>query len=245
MAARTEHAGDELVPASGAGRSFSLGREAGLADCDPSGRVRLDAIARWLQDAALADVIDSGLAGDGAWVTRRVRIRVDAFPGFGDAVELSTFCSATARLAAERRTIVRGERARIDAVALWVHLDARTRLPARLGADFDAAYGRSAAGRRARSGLRHPQPRGDEPRAPWRFRAADLDLAGHVNNAVYWQIPEERFAVAEPLPSSLDAEIEYRRGAEAGEAWLLSAAPMTWVIDGDGDVCASIRRLDG
>ena len=51
----------------------------------------------------------------------------------------------------------------------------------------------SAAGARPRTKL--SQPACARPRAPsereWRFEAADVDLAGHVNNAVYWRVLEE------------------------------------------------------
>src|SRR3954470_20600318 len=88
-----------------------------------SGRVRLDAIARWLQDVALADVVDSGLDGGGVWVLRRLRLVVARFPRFGEALEVRTFCSATAALVAERRSTVcdDGGAAAVEAVATWVH----------------------------------------------------------------------------------------------------------------------------
>ena len=44
----------------------------GIADAVGSGRVRVDAIARWLQDVAYADIIDAGFDEGGAWVVRRI-----------------------------------------------------------------------------------------------------------------------------------------------------------------------------
>ena len=98
----------ELVPRPDRGRSFEREVVPGLADATASGRVRLDAIARWLQDIAYADIVDAGLAGRGAWVVRRARLRVEAFPRFGEPVVVRTFCSAAGRVAAERRTTVSG-----------------------------------------------------------------------------------------------------------------------------------------
>ena len=43
-----------------------------LGDVDPSGRLRLDAIARYLQDVASDDAADAGL--DTGWVARRTLI---------------------------------------------------------------------------------------------------------------------------------------------------------------------------
>ena len=61
------------------GRVFTHRDRVTLADVSPSGRARLDALARWLQDAAYDDALDSGLDG-GAWIVRRLALRVRALP---------------------------------------------------------------------------------------------------------------------------------------------------------------------
>jgi acyl-ACP thioesterase len=231
---------DALVPPPADGRVFRHPVVAGLADAAPSGRVRLDAIARWLQDAALADVVDSGLDG-GAWVLRRLRVCVARFPRFGDALEVATFCSGTGALVAERRSTVRdGAGAAVEALALWVHLDPDGVHPRPLPAGFEAVYGAAAAGRRVRARLRHPAaPPAGAPARPWRFRAADLDLAGHVNNAVYWQVVEEELVAGEPT-GGVDVEIEYRAAADPGDAVVAAGEGMRWISAG-GDVVATVR----
>jgi acyl-ACP thioesterase len=233
----------ELVAPPADGRVFRHPVAAGLADVAPSGRARLDAIARWLQDAALADVVDSGLDGGGVWVLRRLRLCVERFPRFGDEVAVETFCSGTGALVAERRSTVRDAAgAAVQALALWVHLDPDGARPRPLPDGFETVYGASAAGRRVRARLRHPAaPPPRAPVRPWRFRAADLDLAGHVNNAIYWQVLEEELVPAEP--PALDAEIEHRAAADAGDATVAAADGMRWVSAG-GDVVATIRLPD-
>src|SRR4051812_10914991 len=49
----------EIVPVPDVGRIFERPLRPGLADAASSGRVRLDAIARWVQDLAYADVEDA------------------------------------------------------------------------------------------------------------------------------------------------------------------------------------------
>jgi acyl-ACP thioesterase len=233
----------ELVPPPADGRVFRHRVVAGLADAAPSGRARLDAIARWLQDAALADVVDSGLDGGGVWVLRRLRLCVARFPRFGDALEVRTFCSGTGTLVAERRSTVAaagGGEPAVEALALWVHLDPDGARPRPLPEGFEAVYGATAAGRRVRARLRHAgDPPADAPARPWRFRAADLDLAGHVNNAVYWQVVEEELVAAEPT-GGLDAEIEHRAAGDVGDAVVLAGDAMRWVAAG-GEVLATVR----
>ena len=233
-----------VAPPAG-GRVFAHPVAAGLADVAPSGRARLDAIARWLQDAALADIVDSGLDGGGVWVLRRLRLCVERFPRFGAGLRVETFCSGTGALVAERRTTVRdGAGAAVEAVALWVHLDPGGAHPRPLPAGFEAVYGPSAAGRRVRARLRHPSaPPAGAPVTAWRFRAADLDLAGHVNNAVYWQVLEEELVPAGLDPGRIDAEIEHRAAADAGDAQVAAAGSMRWVSAG-GEVVATIRVAD-
>jgi acyl-ACP thioesterase len=255
---------DGFVPPPADARVFRHPAVAGLADVAPSGRVRLDAIARWLQDAALADVVDSGLDGRGVWVLRRLRLWVERFPRFGERVEVATFCSGTGALVAERRSTVRvvggggggrgaggggrggrggGERdapAAVEALALWVHLDPDGAHPRPLPDGFEAVYGAAAAGRRVRARLFHPAtPPDGAPGRPWRFRAADLDLAGHVNNAVYWQVLEEELVAADPA-GWLDAEIEHRAAGDAGDAVVAAADGMRW-ITAAGDVLATMK----
>jgi acyl-ACP thioesterase len=230
----------ELVPPPSAGRVFTERARAGLGDVAPSGRARLDAIARWLQDAAFADLVDSGVPDDGVWVVRRLRLRVERFPRFREAVAVATWCSGGGSLIAERRSTVRGdEGGLVEAVALWVHLEPTGARPRPMPEGFEAVYGPSAAGRRVRARLRHPtEPADGAGATPWHFRAADLDLADHVNNAVYWQALEEDLA-GDRAHEPFDAEIEHRAPADAGDATVLSDGELRWIADADGDVVAS------
>ena len=82
----------------------------------------------------------------------------------------------------------------------------------------------------------------DATRSAWRFRASDVDIAGHVNNAAYWGPVEELFMeIGEP--SSVDMEIEYRDPAQPGDASILRSESAMWVTDDDGAAHASIVGL--
>ena len=229
----------ELVdPEPAAGRVFERTLTPGIADAIASGRVRLDAIARWLQDVAYADLLDAGFEQSGVWIVRRMRLRVEAFPRFGAPVTMRTFCSGIGRFSAERRSTIRGAGVAADAVALWVWIDERGR-PGRFPDHFVELFGESAAGRGAPTRLRHPEPSPDCERSPWTFRAVDVDVAGHVNNSHYWEPLEERFAGSEP--DAVDVEIEHREPALPGEATILGDGAGLWIASADGAVHASIR----
>jgi acyl-ACP thioesterase len=230
----------ELVDWPG-GRVYEQEMRPGIADADGGGRCRLDAIGRWLQDVAYADLVDAGFEGRGAWIVRRTRIRVDAFPRFGERLELRTFCSGIGRFSAERRTSIRGEMGAVEAVALWVCLDPEAGRPMRFPADFISIYQESAAGRDANVRLRHPEPPEGAERSAWRFRATEIDPAGHINNSHYWTPLEEELASG-PEPESLDAEVEYRDPALPGEVALLRRDASMWIVGPGGEVHASMLR---
>src|SRR5262249_35834871 len=116
------------------GRTFAASRPVRLSDVDVSGRLRLDAVARYLQDVAADDVLDAGWSPDEhIWVVRRTELDVRQ-PFVDDTrVELVTWCAGTAAAAAARRTTVRGDRGgRIEAEMIWIHLG-RDLQPLRLG----------------------------------------------------------------------------------------------------------------
>ena len=230
----------ELVgPDPAAGRVFERTLTPGIADGIGDLRIRLDAIARWLQDVAYADLIDAGFEQRGTWIVRRVRMRVESFPRFGEPAAVRTFCSGIGRFSAERRTTVRSPSGSVDAVALWVWIDEHGE-PARFPERFTELYGESAAGRGAPIRLRHPDPPADAERSPWTFRAADVDVAGHVNNSHYWAPLEEELAGADP--GSIDAEIEHREPALAGPASVVRDGTGSWIEGAGGVLHASIRR---
>jgi acyl-ACP thioesterase len=234
-------ADEDLPPVPQRGRVFAGTARGRLGDVTPSGRVRLDALARWVQDVAYDDVADAGLAEAGSWVVRRTRLLVRRFPRFDEPVTLETFCSGIGPRWAQRRTSIRGDGgADVEADALWIFLDWETLLPARFDDRFHDVYGEAAAGRRAaRARARHPPPPDSAPRFDWRFRASDTDLADHVNNAAYWEVLEERLASDEE-PASLDAEIEYRDPGQPGPARVAHDREMLWITDSDGTLLASI-----
>ncbi|HEY6398800.1 MAG TPA: acyl-ACP thioesterase domain-containing protein [Solirubrobacteraceae bacterium] len=232
----------ELEPAPRTGRVFTQTRRPGLGDCAPSGRMRLDALANWLQDVAYADVEDAGVADGVVWVVRRARIRVRRFPRFGESFVMSTFATGLGRMWAERGTTIARQGAEavdVDAAFLWVHLDPLGRHPTALTAEEIAKYGEAAAGRRVSARLRHPPPQPAERSFTWTFRATECDLAGHINNTAYWH-PLEEELLRERDPDAIDVEIEYRTPAQPGEKTVLCDGHWRWFIGDEGETLASI-----
>ena len=207
----------EMVSVPTSGRVFEQSRTVGLGDADPSGRLRLDALACFLQDVATADyraVLDEAHgrdrnAGDElGWVLRRLAVEVASgdLPQFGDQVLLRTFAGGLGSRWAERRTQVVGPGdSRVECAGLWVAIDAGGR-PTRLTEEFVRTFGPAAGGREVRARLWHEGVPPHAAARPWELRRTDLDTLGHVNNAAHWHAVEELLQDSSPV----SAEIEFR-----------------------------------
>jgi acyl-ACP thioesterase len=219
----------ELVPPPERGRRFVSRRRVRLGDVNGANRLRLDAVARYLQDVASDDVDDiADPRVDGAWVLRRTAISLGELPRYRDDVELTTFCSGTGSRWAERRTTLAVDDAPVaEAVAIWVFVDREGR-PARLGEWFFEHYGEAAAGRKVSGRLSLPSAPTDVPGRPWPIRASDFDLLRHVNNAAYWYAVEDEMARLVPGRAPSSAALEYRVAIEPDDRVELRST-----VDGD------------
>ena len=228
---------DRFLPRPDVGRVYTGRRTVRMGDVTPGGRLRLDALARYLGDVGEDDVADSGWDEPVGWVLRRCTVLVDRLPVLGQSLELDTFCSGTAPRWAERTTTVGdADGPALQARALWVAVDLDRGRPLRLGPDFADLYGPAAAGRQAIAKLSLPGPPAGVESAPWPLRAVDLDLWGHANNAVHWAAVEEVLAGSGRVPA--DVLLEYHEPALPGGATRLAQRAegedlLLWLLDGD------------
>ena len=186
--------------------------------------MRLDALARFLQDVAIEDVEETGWGmPEHLWFLRRIRIDV-LEPFLEDReLELVTWSSGLAAIAAGRRWSLRGDRGgRAEVDSVWIHLGPDQR-PSRIEAF--GVYGEAGGGRRVSTKLELPDPPADEPGIPWPVRATDIDLHGHVNNAVHWQAVEHVLPAGGVDPARpLVAELDYREPIDLGDGIELVAS---------------------
>jgi acyl-ACP thioesterase len=233
------------------GRRFEGTRPVRLGDADPRGRLRLDGLARHLQDVAGDDSRDAGL-GDAefTWVMRRAAAVIERSPRYLERVTYTTFCGGTGPRWAERRTSGRGAGgARVEASALWTCVDARTGRARALPDGFERTWGATAAGRTVSARLQHPPPPDGVPEVPWQVRSTDLDVLGHVNNAVHWAAVEDELARLLPGRVPVDAECEYRVAIEVGDAVTLRSVVdrhtlRTWMVSARGLHASAVVRVD-
>jgi acyl-ACP thioesterase len=197
-----------FVPLPESGRVFTAGYQARSTDVTPGGRLRFDALARYLQAAAEDDLADAGWEEPYDWVLRRCAIAAGDYPRHGQHFRLATFCSATGPRWAERTTTLSTTAGDLmQATALWVAVARATGRPGPLGPAFHRIYGPAAQGRQVSARLSHPRPDASLRGRDWPLRSSDFDPIGHVSNTIHWQAVEDVLVEAAWLP--VRAEIEY------------------------------------
>ena len=223
----------EMVAPPTEGRTFAGTRRVRLGDCSPGGRLRLDAVARYLQDLSDDDTRDTGLP-QMTWVVRRSVIDVDRFPTYLEQVDMVTWCSAIGSRWAERRVdVASASGGSISAATLWVHLDPDSLRPTSPATGFDDFFSASAGGRSVSSKLSlRPPPPDLDPR-PWALRFTDFDVMDHVNNSIAFVVIEEVLARRRDLRAPLRIEVEYRSAIDRDVA--LSAGGLDGPPSDDGD----------
>ncbi len=238
-----------LVPPAPESRTFAVASRVRLGDVSPKGRLRLDGIARLLQDVATDDAEDAAPGADEGWVVRRTTVEVTRWPRLREDLTVTTWCSGYGRRWALRRTSLVGEDGgRVETESLWIHIDVATGRPTPLGPTFFEIWGPGVTDTTVSARLRLPeQPEGDA--RPWLLRFSDFDGLAHVNNAAYWLPAEEHLAGRRDLGTPLRAVIEYREGVVRDEVVDVVTADAEdgflqwWVVDGEVRASTEVRAL--
>jgi acyl-ACP thioesterase len=204
----------EYVPLPSSGRQYSTSSRVYLGDVDPAGRLRLDGVARILQDVATDDWDDSGINTEFFWVARRTSFRAvgEQWPRYQDHLVSTTWCAGTGAAWAERRTNIYAENELvIEAASLWVPIN-ESGFPQRIPSYFFDVYGEALQGRKVPGRVETPEVMPGATGRPWILRRSDLDVVGHVNNAAVWRAVQE--VVDAPV---VTAEMTHHGQLEFGE----------------------------
>jgi acyl-ACP thioesterase len=228
-------------------RTFTAQVLVRLGDVSPKGRLRLDGIARILQDVAVDDATDAAPGEDAFWVVRRTTVEVAQWPRHREELTVTTWCSGYGRRWALRRTSLAGARGgRVETESLWIHIDPETGRPTPMGELFFTHWAEGITDTSVSARRRLPDaPSEAVSRRPWPLRFTDFDGLAHVNNAAYWAPVEEELGGRDGPEPPLVAEIEFRDGVVRGDPVELvvhqedDGFRLWWVVRGQGR--ASVR----
>ncbi|MCP2288984.1 acyl-[acyl-carrier-protein] thioesterase [Nocardia amikacinitolerans] len=224
------------------GTPFRTGWPVRLADTDRQQRLRLDAVARYLQDIGFEhlDAVEDGDSHRG-WVVRRTVIDVLKPVVWGERVTLHRWCSALSNRWCNMRVQICGSAGGlIETEAFLIHFGIESGVPTRMSDRFMAPMLASTTEHRLRwqAALTEPMPdvaAADVEVLPFPLRVADIDVLDHVNNAVYLGALEELLAghgelisaahrviieYAKPLESRDEVRVIGRRAGDTLDAWL-------------------------
>ncbi len=209
----------ELIAFPGTGRCFRATATVRFGDTDTRARLRLDALARVVQDVGNDDLADAGFDPMSPWVVRRTSVWApNGWPTLGEPLVVTTFCSGLGGRWGERRTSLASPTATVEVAAVWIHLDERGR-PCPLNRRFLEVYRPSTDGRATSTRLHHPPPPPTTRARGWILRATDLDVFGHVNNSAVWMAVEDELAQWHLAPRF--AEVEYHLPIDADDEVVL------------------------
>ncbi|WP_406238316.1 acyl-[acyl-carrier-protein] thioesterase [Nocardia sp. NBC_01009] len=204
---------------------FQTGWPVRLADTDSDQRLRLDAIARYLQDIGFdhLDAVEDGDTHRG-WVVRRTVIDVLKPIEFGEHATLRRWCSGLSNRWCNMRVQICGSKGGlVETEAFLIHFGTESGVPARMSDRFMAPLLASTTEHRLRwkAALTTLIPAPDEPdvhELPFPLRIADIDWLDHVNNAVYLGALEELLAThADLISGPHRTVIEYAKPLKAGD----------------------------
>ncbi|MCX5041618.1 thioesterase [Aldersonia sp. NBC_00410] len=239
---------EPLTPPPGPNVGFTSSWPVRAADIDPDTRVRLDGIARYLEDIAWENLQASMLPGtDPIWIVRRTVIDAVRPINWPDRVHLRRWCAGlSTRWTAMRVRMESSRGGLIESEGFWINISESTGMPTRISDE----------------GLAYLQTMTDEHRLKWRrwlgedappesgadlhfpLRATDIDQFNHVNNAAYWQAVEQYLVdypslVAQPFR----AVIEYNAPIFAGEDVMVRGRLDPGVDDTESDQAQPALRL--
>jgi acyl-ACP thioesterase len=233
------------------GRVYRMQRRIRLADTSATGRLRLDAAARYVQDIATDDVADAGMDdGDHVWIVRRAVVNVVSPFRDDTTVTVATWSGGLGARWATRRTSSDGDAgAHIETETLWAFVHAETLKLTRLPAAYHTVYGDAIRDATVSGKLLLPQhPPEDAGRVQWSLRVTDIDILGHVNNAVYWEAVESELAAPDGFRGS--AVVEHRQPIDLQNEVVLRVQAraggflMWFVADGAVAAVTQVNRVE-
>lgn len=193
-----------LAPAPPPERCFESARPIRTADVDSAYRLRLDGVARYLQDIGSDNLAAFGFDDtDPLWVVRRTVIDVHRPAVWPDRIRLRRWCAAhSTRWSAMRVQLTSDGDALIETEGFWINIGTDTGMPAWISDGLLEVLGSTTDEHRLRwrPWLSATPPETDDREdldvgdRTFHLRTTDIDPFNHVNNATYWHAVEEYLA---------------------------------------------------
>ncbi|OBF17349.1 hypothetical protein A5725_23510 [Mycobacterium kubicae] len=244
--------GDPLVPVPNSGYVYRTGWRLGTFDIDEHMGLRLDAVARYIQEVGAEHLADAGLAEvHPHWVVLRTVIDVLKPIELPSDITFRRWCAGLSTRWCSMRVQLQGScGGRVETEGFWLCVNKDTLTPSRLSEDCLVRFGSTTENHRLkwRPWLPGPLLHGSE--TPFPLRRTDIDPFEHVNNTVYWQgVYEILSQVPELKHTPYRAVVEYRSPIKFGEPVRIHSEQcgdivrMQFAVHGDVRAAALLRAL--
>jgi acyl-ACP thioesterase len=220
-----------LVAAPESGYVFRTGWHLATADIDEHMNLRLDGVARYIQDVGAEHLADANLAEvHPHWIVLRTVIDVLEPIKIPSDITFRRWCAGlSSRWCTMRVQLDGSDGGRIETEGFWLCVNIDTLTPSRLSDDCVATFESTTDNHRLKWRPWLTEPIEDGTYTPFPLRRSDIDLFQHVNNSIYWHGVHEILGhVPDIEKAPFRAVLEYRSPIKFGES-----VTIRWKRDGD------------
>lgn len=245
-----------LVELPHSGYVYETGWRLATSDIDEHMRLRLDGVARYIQEAGAEHLADAELAEvHPHWIVLRTVIDVLEPIELPSDITFRRWCAALSTRWCNMRVQLEGaDGGRIETEGFWLCVNKDTLTPSRLSDDCIARFGSTTANHRLkwRPWLTDPVQDGFQnvTETPFPLRRTDIDIFQHVNNTSYWHGVHEILGQVPELESGpFRAVLEYRSPIKFGESLTIRSESygdtvrIDFVVGDDVRAAALLRKL--
>jgi acyl-ACP thioesterase len=189
-------------------------------DIDEHLHLRLDGVARYIQEVGAENLVDAGEAeAHPHWIVNRTVIDVLTPIEWPHDVTFSRWCSAlSTRWCTMRVDLVDSSGGRIETEGFWIAINKDTLTPSRVSDTLTEKFATTTDEHRLKWRPWLEDPRHTDTETPFALRRTDIDIFQHVTNAAYWHAIHEVIAAhPEVATAPYRAVVEYRRPIQFGE----------------------------
>lgn len=241
-----------LVDVPDSGYVYQTGWRVGTSDIDEHMRLRLDGVARYIQEVGAEHLADAGLAEvHPHWIVLRTVIDVIKPIELPSDITFRRWCAALSTRWCSMRVQLEGsDGGRIETEGFWLCVNKDTLTPSRLLDECIVRFGTTTDNHRLRWRPWLTEPVQDGVDTPFPLRRTDIDPFEHVTNTIYWNgIHEVLGQVPDLEKAPYRAVLEYRSPIKFGEPVIIrsdrdaNAVRIQFTVGDDVRAAALVRKL--
>ncbi len=241
-----------LVDLPDSGYVYQTGWRLATSDIDEHKRLRLDGVARYIQEVGAEHLADAQLAEvHPHWIVLRTVIDVIEPIEIPSDITFRRWCAALSTRWCNMRVQLEGsDGGRVETEGFWICMNKDTLTPSRFTDDCIARFGSTTDDHRLRWRPWLTEPVHNGTQTPFPLRRTDIDFFQHVNNTIYWHGVHEILGQVPDLESApYRAVLEYRSPIKLGESVTIHSnrdgdvIRMQFAVGDDVRAAALVRKI--